>query len=176
MTKGRAAPRGTGLFPLGVDQWGRGTMFVQGERSWGGGVGECMDNFRRWNTPTEKKKKDIIKSGPVLMTRTCSCLSPLQVQVPHFEGKAVVNWRTDCDNQHELAQRHTHTQVAKEVFDFFFFFFNARLGSSFTWQKIKLYNLRVQICGKVHVVLLYLLLNAVGDLFPTPPFRWKTMT
>lgn len=111
------------MFPLGAEQWGRGTMFVQGARR-GDGGGEYMDNFRRWNTPTEKK--DIIKLGPVLMTRTCYCLSPLQVQVPHFEGKAVVTEELIVIINMSL---HRHTQVAKEVFDFFFF--NARLGSSF---------------------------------------------
>lgn len=63
------------------------------------------------------KKKDIIKLGPVLMTRTCYCLSPLQVQVPHFEGKAVVTEELIVIINMSL---HRHTQVAKEVFDFFF--------------------------------------------------------
>lgn len=47
-----------------------------------------MDNFRRWNTPTEKK--DIIKSGTVRMTQTCNCLSPLRPQVPQFKEKTLV--------------------------------------------------------------------------------------
>lgn len=47
-----------------------------------------MDNFRRWNTPTEKK--DIIKSGTVRMTQTCYCLSPLRLQVPQFKEKTIV--------------------------------------------------------------------------------------
>lgn len=168
MTKGSGSQRNRLVSSRGGTV-GKGDNVCTGREKLGvGGEWIILDD----GTLPRKKREDIIKSGPVLMTRTCYCLSPLQVQVPHFEGKAVVKWRTDCDNQHEFAQ--THTQVAKQIF-VVVFFCNARLGSSFTWQKIKLYNLRVQICGKVHMMLLYLLLNAVEALF-SPPFRWKTMT